>query len=60
MSNKKRIGLVLPNHPSYSETFFISKIKGLQQKGMEVVMFTNAPKKKGFQIMSGCIFKNKA
>lgn len=48
MSNKKRIGLVLPNHPSYSETFFISKIKGLQQNGMEVVLFTNAPKSKNF------------
>ncbi|WP_415060725.1 glycosyltransferase [Flavobacterium sp.] len=59
MSNKKRIGLVLPNHPSYSETFFISKIKGLQQKGMEVVMFTNAPKKKDFKLCPVVYLKTK-
>ncbi|MBN8567564.1 MAG: glycosyltransferase [Flavobacteriales bacterium] len=59
MSNKKRIGLVLPNHPSYSETFFISKIKGLQQKGMEVVMFTNAQKKKDFKLCPVVYLKTK-
>lgn len=59
MSNKKRIGLVLPNHPSYSETFFISKIKGLQQKGMEVVMFTNAPKNKNFKLCPVVYLKTK-
>jgi len=35
-----KIGLVLPNPPKYSETFFTSKIKGLQAHGIEVVLFT--------------------
>lgn len=34
-----KIGIVLSNTPSYSETFFISKIKGLQKHGFEVVLF---------------------
>lgn len=34
------IGLVLSNPPGYSETFFRSKIKGLQGNGMEVVLFS--------------------
>ncbi|RIA10255.1 colanic acid/amylovoran biosynthesis glycosyltransferase [Flavobacteriaceae bacterium MAR_2010_72] len=34
-----RIGIVLSKTPSYSETFFISKIKGLQAYGHEVVLF---------------------
>ena len=34
-----KIGLVLSKTPSYSETFFISKIKGLQQSGHEVILF---------------------
>lgn len=38
--NKPRIGLVLPNTPAYSETFFNSKIKGLQENGFEVIMFS--------------------
>jgi colanic acid/amylovoran biosynthesis glycosyltransferase len=33
-----KIGIVLSNTPAYSETFFISKIKGLQKKGFEVVL----------------------
>jgi colanic acid/amylovoran biosynthesis glycosyltransferase len=35
-----RIGLVLSNPPAYSETFFNSKIKGLQSNGFEVTLFT--------------------
>jgi colanic acid/amylovoran biosynthesis glycosyltransferase len=33
-----KIGIVLSNTPAHSETFFISKIKGLQKKGFEVVL----------------------
>lgn len=36
-----RIGLVLPATPSYSETFFRSKITGLAQSGHEVVLFVH-------------------
>jgi len=36
--NKPSIGLVLPNTPAYSETFFNSKIKGLQENGCEVIL----------------------
>ncbi len=34
-----RIGLVLPSVPAYSETFFRSKIRGLQANGHEVLLF---------------------
>jgi len=34
-----KIGLVLSSTPSYSETFFNSKIKGLQESGFEIVLF---------------------
>lgn len=34
-----RIGLVLSNTPGYSETFFYSKIKGLQANGLEVRIY---------------------
>ena len=34
-----KIGIVLAKPPAYSETFFISKIKGLQKNGHEVVLF---------------------
>ncbi len=37
-----KIGLVLPNLPGYSETFFNSKIIGLQKKGFEVVLIVNS------------------
>lgn len=40
--DKQRIGLVLPNAPAFSETFFNSKIKGLQAAGMEVTLFVNS------------------
>jgi len=39
-----RIGLVLPNTPGYSETFFKNKILGLQQEGHEVVLYANNSK----------------
>ncbi|MGK0307177.1 MAG: glycosyltransferase involved in cell wall biosynthesis, partial [Urechidicola sp.] len=35
----QRIGLVLLSVPGYSETFFRSKIKGLQANGFEVLLF---------------------
>ena len=38
------IGLVLPSVPGYSETFFRNKIIGLQQNGVEVILFVNNPK----------------
>lgn len=34
-----KIGIVLAKTPGYSETFFISKIRGLQDNGMEVSLF---------------------
>lgn len=33
------IGIVIPRTPAYSETFFRSKIKGLQAHGYDVVLF---------------------
>lgn len=35
----KTIGLVLPSVPGYSETFFRSKIRGLQHNGAKVILF---------------------
>ncbi len=49
--NKPSIGLVLPNTPAYSETFFNSKIKGLQENGFEVILFTGVKSK---QKLSSC------
>jgi colanic acid/amylovoran biosynthesis glycosyltransferase len=37
-----KIGLVLSSTPAYSETFFNSKIEGLQKNGFEVVLFVNS------------------
>lgn len=37
-----KIGLVLSAPPSYSETFFNSKIKGLQEDGYNVVLYTQS------------------
>ncbi|WP_299116141.1 glycosyltransferase family 4 protein [uncultured Winogradskyella sp.] len=34
-----KIGLVLPATPRYSETFFVNKIKGLQDNGYSVALF---------------------
>ncbi|MBD0823879.1 glycosyltransferase family 4 protein [Aestuariibaculum marinum] len=36
------IALILPNPPGYSETFFKSKIRGLQTSGHEVILVTGA------------------
>lgn len=38
------IGIVLPSLPGYSETFFRNKILGLQQEGVEVILFVNDSK----------------
>mgnify|MGYP000509817364 FL=1 len=40
-----RIGIVLPAVPTYSETFFNTKIKGLEKHGFSVVVFTNSSNK---------------
>ncbi len=37
-----KIGIVLSTTPSYSETFFISKIKGLQAHGDTVILYTQS------------------
>ena len=37
-----KIGLVLSRTPAYSQTFFNSKIEGLQKNGFEVVLFVNS------------------
>ncbi|CAM3436880.1 glycosyltransferase family 4 protein [Aequorivita lipolytica] len=39
-----KIGIVLSNTPGYSETFFNSKIKGLQENGMEVRLYCQTKK----------------
>lgn len=36
-----KIGLVLSSVPGYSETFFRNKIKGLQDRGFEVLLFVD-------------------
>ncbi len=36
-----KIGIVLASSPGYSETFFTSKIKGLQENGIEVILFVS-------------------
>ena len=38
------IGIVLPSVPGYSETFFRSKIEGLQNNGFKVTLFVKNPK----------------
>lgn len=43
-SKSKKIGLVLPDVPGYSETFFKNKILGLQHEGYEVILYVNNPK----------------
>lgn len=40
-----RIGIVLPSAPAYSETFFSSKIEGLQANGHTVLIFANSEQK---------------
>lgn len=39
-----KIGIVLSQTPAYSETFFISKIKGLQRNGVEVSLYSQVKK----------------
>ena len=40
-----KIGLVLPSVPTYSETFFSNKIKGLEAYGFQVVLLVNTSNK---------------
>jgi colanic acid/amylovoran biosynthesis glycosyltransferase len=40
-SQRLRIGVIVPQFPSYTETFFINKIIGLCERGHEVVVFCN-------------------
>ena len=42
---KMSVGIVLPGIPGYSETFFRSKINGLQGKGAEVTVFAASKEK---------------
>ncbi len=49
-----KIGLVLPELPQYSETFFNMKIKGLAENGHEVIVFTSEGKeteRSGFKVV---------
>ena len=39
-----RIGIVLSQSPGYSETFFASKIKGLQDNGVQVTLYCQSKK----------------
>lgn len=39
MTKRLKIGIVLPGAPTYSETFFSSKIEGLEAEGHEVILF---------------------
>lgn len=39
-----KIGIFLSTTPGYSETFFISKIKGLQKNGIEICLFCHNKK----------------
>ena len=45
-----KIGIVLASSPAYSETFFISKIKGLQKAGHQVILFVNNVQDDAFKI----------
>lgn len=49
MHSQLKIGLVLPGVPAYSETFFRSKIEGLQKHGFSVLLFAAGPPK-GFDV----------
>ncbi|MSQ78492.1 MAG: colanic acid biosynthesis glycosyltransferase WcaL [Flavobacteriaceae bacterium] len=48
MAKPKKIGIVVSMIPAYSETFLISKIKGLQQSGFDVTVFSNHRSKQRF------------
>ena len=45
-----KIGLVLPESPQYSETFFKYKIKNLKSAGFKVIVFSNKTKDKNSEI----------
>lgn len=57
-TNTSRIGLVLPNIPAYSETFFNSKIKGLQDNGFEVFLFSKSKSKTKYQTCKTVVAPN--
>ena len=53
--NKLNIGVIVPQFPSYSETFFLSQVTGLCQRGHRVFVFCNSENedqalKKSFQL----------
>lgn len=52
MLNRVKVGVVLASVPSYSETFFHTKINGLVESGFEVILFA---KKKGMVKVSARI-----
>jgi len=41
--SKITVGIVLSSVPGYSETFFRNKIKGLQHRGVKVILFVDNP-----------------
>lgn len=41
MNKPQRIGIVLTRVPGYSETFLVNKIVGLQNQGIEVILFVD-------------------
>lgn len=45
-----KIGIVLASVPAYSETFFRNKILGLQNRGYQVILFTNHSKNTNFNL----------
>lgn len=38
-TERLRIGIILPEFPSYTETFIVSQVKGLCERGYRVIMF---------------------
>ncbi|ARV08949.1 hypothetical protein BTO05_04605 [Winogradskyella sp. PC-19] len=55
----KKIGIVLSQTPGYSETFFISKIKGLQDAGADITLFVQH-KNKDFDLCAVKVAKAKS
>lgn len=55
-----KVGIVLAKPPGYSETFFNSKIKGLNESGFDIILFTQvkqshynlSPVRTGFRLSS--------
>lgn len=54
-----KIGLVLPSIPGYSETFFRSKIAGLQKNGAEVILFIASSKNTQQNLVSNIYYAPK-